>query len=455
VQDVHAYVERRREAHVDELVAYVASRGVSATGDGFPDATDYAVDLARRCGLDARAVPTAGRPAVVGHLPGDPAAPHVLIYGHYDVQPPGPLDEWHSPPFTATPRDGRLYGRGTGDNKGQHLAHLLALRMLGELRGGPPCPVTVLLDGEEEVGSPNLADLAEAHRDELGADLVVWSDGPVHESGAPTVVFGVRGILSFELRATGAAYPLHSGNWGGIGPNPAWRLVWLLASMRAPDGAILVDGFDRGAAPLTAVDRDALERLPIDLPATMAALGVRELDVPAERGYHERLARPTLTINSLTCEDSGDHRTVIPNVAVAKCDVRLVGGMRSEDVAEALRRHVERVAPDVELTVTRGIMEPSRTALDSPHTDAVRAGAAAGLGEEPLLVPSLGGSLPLHVFTGVLGLPCYGVPFANPDEANHAPNENIELRRFHAGIAASAGILLELAARHRFAGARI
>jgi acetylornithine deacetylase/succinyl-diaminopimelate desuccinylase-like protein len=309
--------------------------------------------------------------------------------------------------------------------------------------------VTVLLDGVEEVGSPNLAALAQAHRGELAADLVVWSDGPVHESGRSTVVFGVRGILGFELRARGAAYPTHSGNWGGIAPNPAWQLVWLLATMRAPDGRILVDGLDRGAAPLTAADHAALERLPVDLPGTMAALGVTELDVPAARGYHERLARPTLTINSLTCEDAGEHRTVIPSVAVAKCDVRLVGGMRGEVAEEALRRHVERVAPAVELTVTKGTMEASRTPIDSPYAEAVRAGAAAGLGEEPLLVPSLGGSLPLHVFTDVLGLPCYGVPFANSDEANHAPNENIELRRFHAGIAASAGILLELAARHR------
>ena len=444
VADIRRYVRDRADDLLRELVEWVAVPSVSATGEGFPAATEYAVALMRDCGLTPTVVPTGGRPAVVGHAPGSAAGPHVLVYGHYDVQPAGPPAEWHSPPFTATVRDGRLYGRGTADNKGQHLAHLIALRTLRELRGGLPCPVTVLLDGEEEVGSPHLPDVVD-HLRAADADLVLWSDGPVHDNGQASLVLGVRGIITFELRATGPAYPLHSGNWGGVAPNPAWELVHLLATMRTPDGRITVDGFADDVVPLSAGEAAALAALPVDVPAVLAGVGLRGLDEPASLGYYERLARPTLTINSLSCEDGGEHRTVVPSVAVARCDVRLVGDQNAAAVADALRRHVATHAPHVEFVMPRPGMQPSRTLPETRYTAAVLSGATVGLGERPVLVPALGGSLPLYVFTDLLGLPCYGVPFANPDEANHAPNENLEIDRFLRGIVAAAAILTTLA----------
>lgn len=452
VADVRRWVDDRADALVGELADWVSRPSVSATGEGFPEATAYAAELLRGCGLEPATLPTPGRPALVGHAAGDPRAPHVLVYGHYDVQPPGPTTAWTSPPFTPTVRQGRLYGRGAADNKGQHLAHLLAVRALGELRGGPPCPVTVLLDGEEEIGSPHLPEVAHRLREQLQgqpADLVLWSDGPVHDNGQASLVLGVRGIITFELRATGAAYPLHSGNWGGVAPNPAWELVRLLATMRAPDGRITIEGFADDVVPLTAGEQAALAELPVDVPAVLAAVGLATLDPhpdgSGDGGYHRRLATPTLTINSLSCEDGGEHRTVVPSVAVARCDVRLVGDQRAAEVADALRRHVARHAPAVEFVMARPGMQPSRTLPESRYTEAVLAGATLGLGEKPVLVPALGGSLPLYVFTEILGLPCYGVPFANPDEANHAPDENLEIARFLGGIVASAAILTTLA----------
>ncbi len=346
-------------------------------------------------------------------------------------------------------RDGRLYGRGTGDNKGQHLAHLFGLDALRATRGGSPCPVTVILDGEEEVGSPNLPWVAERYRDRLAADLVLWSDGPVHSSGQPSLCLGVRGILRFELRAHGAGHVTHSGNWGGVAPNPAWRLVELLASLRDRDGRVLVDGFYDDVREFTDADHALLAELPEDTEAVMRALGVSTLEPPAGRGLYERLsAWPTLSINSLTCHDGDEHRTVIPNVAVARCDVRLVADQRVDRVTELLGRHVRRVAPDVEF-VPMGGMEPSRTPADSRYLTAIRDGAAEGLGRSPLVLPALGGSVPIFAFTDILGLPCFGVPLANADEANHAPNENLELRWFFAGITASAAILTRLAGQSR------
>ncbi|MBW4716858.1 M20/M25/M40 family metallo-hydrolase [Saccharothrix obliqua] len=439
------WVRDREPELLAELAAWIAQPSVSRTGEGMAEAAAHGLELLRRSGLTARAVETGGWPALVGTAPGPEGAPHVLIYGHYDVQPAGPLHEWETPPFEAHFRDGRVYGRGTGDNKGQHLAQLLGLRAVRELTGGLPCRVTVLLDGEEEIGSPNLA---KALRQLDKPDLVVWSDGPVHESGRASVVLGVRGIATFELRVNGASGVLHSGNWGGVAPNPAWRLVQVLAGMRDARGNVLVEGFADDVVPLSPGERAALADLPVDVPQVLAGIGVAGMEPPNGLGFYERLTGPTFTINSLTCEDGGEHRTVIPNVAVAKCDMRLVGGQRADRVFAALRAHLDRHAPDVEL-VPGGAMDPSRTLPESPWTQAVLRGAEAGLGEPPLLLPALGGSLPIAPFTDELGVPCYGVPFANVDERNHAPNENLVLDWFRRGIVASATVQREIAAASR------
>ncbi|ONI79755.1 hypothetical protein ALI144C_23690 [Actinosynnema sp. ALI-1.44] len=427
---------------VAELAGWVRVPSVSRTGEGMAEAAAHGLGLLRASGLDARAVDTGGWPALVGTADGP--GPHVLIYGHYDVQPAGPLEQWTSPPFEPALRDGRMYGRGTGDNKGQHLAQLLGLRAVRELTGGLPCRVTVLLDGEEEIGSPNLAT---AVRGLDRPDLAIWSDGPVHDTGQACVVLGVRGILTFELRVRGADRVLHSGNWGGVAPNPAWALVHLLASMRGPDGTLTIPGFADTVTPLTAGQRAALDALPVDVAAALAGIGATRMDPSAAPGFYDRLTAPTFTINSLTCEDGGEHRTVIPAVAVARCDTRLVGGQRPEQAADAIRAHVTRYATehdlDVEFTVS-GSMAPSTTLPETPYTDTILRAAAAGLGESPLLVPALGGSLPIATLTDVLGVPCYGVPFANVDEANHAPDENLDLDWYRRGIVAAAAIQLAL-----------
>jgi acetylornithine deacetylase/succinyl-diaminopimelate desuccinylase-like protein len=447
---VFAHIDANREAFVERLAEWVRHPSVSATGEGMPEAAGHARDLVAAAGLEAEVADTPGWPLVLGHRAGPPGAPTVLVYGHYDVQPPDPVEAWTSPPFEPQVRDGRLYGRGGADNKGQHLAQLLAVESLLAATGELPCTVKVLLDGEEEIGSPNLAGFAAGHRGQLAADLVVWSDGPVDPAGGWRLVFGVRGVASFELRARGANRSLHSGNWGGVVPNPLWTLVHLLASMRDPDGRITVDGFADDVQPLGPAEQEALGRLPVDLKAVKADLGLDDLDAPVQRGFAERLAAwPTLTINGLHGGYGGQGtQTVLPSEAVAKCDVRLVHAQRAADVYAKLEAHTRRHAPGVEL-VRQGSMEPSRTPLDSRFTAPIRAGMTAAQGADPLLVPVLGGSLPLHVFTGVLGLPTFGVPLGNPDQANHAPDENFDLDRFHTGIKTAAAVLTHLGSAAR------
>ncbi|MBL1098600.1 M20/M25/M40 family metallo-hydrolase [Streptomyces coffeae] len=439
----HALVHERQDELLAGLMEYLSQPSVSATGEGFPDATDRALEEVKRAGLTPSVLDGGGRPLVVGHRAGPEGAPHVLIYGHYDVQPTGPRELWDSDPFVPVLRDGRIWGRGTGDNKGQHYAHLQALRLFDTYAGGLPCTVTVLLDGEEEIGSPTLADTLSAHRERFDCDLVVWSDRSVHESGEWCVSHGVRGMLRLRLRATGPSRPLHSGNFGNVAPNPAWRLVQALASLKDPSGRVLVEGFDDGREPLSDADRAAFAALPLDLPEVLGDIGLTEMD-PAFDGlsFYERLAdRPTLTINGITSGDTC--RTIIPDTAEAGIDIRLTAGHDPQAVFERVAAHLRTHAPDVTLTKLGGV-PASRTPIDNPHTPKVARAISRVTGRDPLLIPAYGGTLPDWIFTGILGVPSIGLPLANHDQANHAPNENLRVDYFLDATAICMELLLEL-----------
>ncbi len=443
---VRDLVTARRDEFVERLAAYVAVPSVSATGQGVVDAAAYIRDVLRAGGFEARLVETPGHPLVVARRDGPPDAPHVVVYGHYDVQPPGEDALWTSPPFTLDVRDGRMYGRGTADNKGQHLAHVLATELLVETTGGLPCTVTFVLDGEEEIGSPHLDAALRGIADELaGADLVVCSDGPVEASGRWQVVYGLRGILAFELVATGAARDLHSGHFGELVPNPLWTLVHLLASMKDRDGRITVDGVEELVDPPGEREQAAMAALEPSPEALLAATGAPALaPSPAGSLVERTMARPTLTINGLHGGYDGEKiKTVVPHRAAAKCDIRLVAGQDADTVWELVRRHVARHAPEV-TAIRHGFMHPSRTPMDTPYAPVVAEAVRAATGHEPLHVPVAGGSLPMWVFTRSLGLPALVVPIGNPDQANHAPDENLALDRFTDGIVIAAALLLGL-----------
>lgn len=450
LDDVFTYIDAHRQQFLDRLFDYLRMPSISAYGTGMAEVAEHLIGVLQPLGLDARIMPTAGWPMVFGTRATNADAPTVLLYGHYDVQPPDPLDAWVSPPFHPTIRDGRIYARGAGDNKGQHFAQILALESLLACRGDLPCNVKLLLEGEEEIGSPQAPIFVRDHRDELSADTVITSDGPVHASGRSCILFGVRGILSFELRARAASRDLHSGNWGGVAPNPLWTLVHLLATMKNERGEVTIDGFYDDVQPPTPLEREALAQLPADIDAIKASVGLTHFDVPPDRSYAERLSSwPTLTINGLHGGYAGPgSKTVLPHEAFAKCDIRLVEAQRIDDIFAKVEAHVRKHAPDVEI-IHQGAMEPSKTPLDSPFTAPIRAGIHAAQGEEPLLVPAMGGSLPDYVFTKILGIPAFTVPYANADEANHAPNENIEVERFFAGIKTGAAMLTYIGAMRR------
>ncbi len=447
LDDVFTYVDEHAQAFLARLIDYVRRPSISAYGEGIGEVAEYIASVMRDIGLSVRIMPTSGWSMVFGEYFVGGNVPTVLLYGHYDVQPPDPLEEWISPPFEPTIRGGRLYARGVGDNKGQHFALLMALETLLACWGTLPCNVKVLLEGEEEVGSPHMPEFVSEHRDELKADMVIFSDGPVHENGQSTLCFGVRGVLDIEFRAYGANRDLHSGHWGGIAPNPLWTLVHLLSTMKNERGEVTIDGFYEHVLPITEKEREALEQLPIDVDEVKHSLGLKRLDEPKERGYFERLAAwPTLTINGIHGGYGGPgSKTVLPHEAVAKCDIRLVEAQTAEEILAKVKAHVQRFAPEVSVS-SHGGMDPSKTSLDSPFTLPIREAIRAAQGAYPLLVPAMGASIPEYVFTKTLGIPTFGVPYANADEANHAPNENMEMARFFSGIKTGAAILTYLGA---------
>ena len=442
MEPIFNYIDRNRHLFIDRLIDYLRQSSISAYGVGMDLVADYLVSWLTKLGFETHLMPTPGWPLVLGRRFDQPNAPTVLLYGHYDVQPPDPLDEWISPPFEPTIRNGRLYARGVGDNKGQHFAQILAIESILAVNGQLPCNVIILLEGEEETGSPHIADFIRTHRDLLTADLVITSDGPLPDDRHPTIEFGVRGVIGFELRAHGANRDLHSGNFGGVAPNPLWTLVHLLNTMKNTQGEITIEGFYDNVQPPTELEREVLARLPMDENAAKRDLGISHFDAPVGRPYYERLSCwPTLTINGLHGGYGGpESKTVLPHEALAKCDIRLVEAQTTEEIFAKVEAHVWKHAPEVEF-IRQGGMNPSKTPLDSPFVEPLRQAILTATGKEPLLVPSMGGSLPDYVFTKILGIPDFTVPYANADEANHAPNENLELELFIRGIRTGVAML--------------
>ena len=445
ISDIFAFIDGRADSYVQRLTEYVAMPSISAHGVGIAETAEFMRAELEALGMDAQLIDTEGWPMVVARRHEVPGMPTVLLYGHYDVQPPDPLEAWISPPFEPEIREGRIYGRGVGDNKGQHFAQILAIESILACEDSLPCNVTVLLEGEEEIGSPHIAEFVVEHRDLLGADLVITADGPVHNSGRPTLSFGVRGVLSFELRARGANQDLHSGNWGGVAPNPIWTLVHALGTMKSDAGEITIDGFYESVEPATDLERAALAALPVDERAVKQQMELRNFDAPAGRAYYDRLALwPTFTINGFHGGYGGlGSKTVLPHEAFVKCDIRLVEAQTLEEISTKLAEHIAEHAPEVDL-ILQGGMDPSKTPLDSPYAAPLREAIALVQGEYPLLVPVMGGSLPDYVFTKIMGVPAFGTPYANPDEANHAPNENLEVVRFINGIKTGAAVMERL-----------
>lgn len=443
---VRRMVDERRDEFLETLFRLLRQPSISTQGVGVDECAELVAAVLEEHGISGRVMPTDGLPVVYGErLVGDDAHT-ILFYGHYDVQPPEPYEEWVSPPFEPTIRDGRIYARGVGDNKGQFLAHILAIKVLTDLGQMPDVNVKFMLEGEEESGSPSLPAFLEKHGDLFRADFLYAADGPMHPSNRPVVFYGLRGQLSMELVATGANRDLHSGNFGGPVPNPVWKLVDLLSTMRFPDGRVAIEGFYDNVLPPSEYERELMSRIPFDEEQVKSDLGIKGFYGAPDLTYYDKtMFQPTLNITGITSGYTGKgKKSVIPSKAVLKLESRLVANQRPDEVFARVERHVQRYAPDVSIRMT-GATLPSKTSPELPVSQMVADAVGDAYDVDPVVAPLIGASSPNYLFTDVLGLPSIWTTYANADEDNHAPNENMALDAFFKGIVASASVLQRFA----------
>ena len=407
----------------------------------------------RRIGMqNVRLVDTPGNPVVYGDWLDAPGAPTILFYGHYDVQPVDPLELWQSPPFEATVRDGEIYARGSADDKGQVFMHFKAIEAHLKQNGKLPVNMKIILEGEEEVGIVQSRQLhPRPQGTELGADVVVISDSPMFARGVPSICYGLRGLVYFQIDLRGSNTDLHSGSFGGAVANPAFVLAQILAQMKDRGGRIKIPGFYDDVVPLTEEERQAWATLPYNEKQYKKDFGIPK--VFGETGYatlERTWARPTFEVNGLLSGFTGEGaKTVLPAVAMAKVSMRLVPNQTPDKIAELFEAHLRDISPKtVELKITRmhgG--KPWMTSYDNPFVQAAGRAIERGFGRKPVLTRE-GGSIPVvSTFQEELGLPSVLFGVGLPDENAHAPNEKLDVANFHGGIISSAFLYEEIAKR--------
>jgi len=456
MQAVLNYLRDNESLFVRELCEYLRLPSVSAQTAHRKDmdaAACWLVEHCRSIGLKARLCPTSGNPVVVAETPRAESSRklHYLVYGHYDVQPAEPFELWKSPPFEPRITGRSLFARGACDNKGQHFAHLKAVEAYLKTNTELPCDLTFVVEGEEEVGSKNLAPFLKKNRADLRCDAIVISDTGIPDLKHPALTYALRGIIALEVKLIGPSRDLHSGIYGGTVDNPAMALCQLLAKLRDDNGRISIPGIYDDVAPLSAYERKQLARIPFNMTAYRKSLDVPKLF--GERGFtpqEQRSARPTLEIKGLTSGYQGEgSKTIIPAWASAKLTLRLVANQKPERVRKLVTQHLKRLCPPtVRLEIEGGHGgEPYLVSPTSPLAQAGLRALKAAFGHKPVLLRE-GGSIPIvNDFKKILGADALMLGLALPDDNPHSPNEKFSLDAFANGMRMSALLWQELRGR--------
>lgn len=449
--EVDAYLSQNSSLFEEQLCELLRIPSVSADsrhkGD-IREAAQWVAGQFRNLGMSPEICETAGHPIVYAEHCQAPGAPTVLVYGHYDVQPPDPLDLWETPPFEPTRRNGNLYARGATDDKGQMFTHVKSAEAWLKTVGKLPVNLKFLIEGEEEVGSEHLDGFIADNREKLKADVCVISDTSQFGPGVPAITYGLRGISYFELKLQGPDRDLHSGVFGGAAVNPAGALVKMLAALVDADGRVQVPGFYDDVLPLTERERKEFAALPYDEAEFKTSIGVTALD--GEAGFtniERRWARPTCDINGLTSGYQGEGaKTVLPAKASAKFSFRLVPNQQPGKLKSALEAMLKKLCPvgiQMELIGYHGapgVVVP----LDSPYVAAAVDAVAHGFGRKPVFIRE-GGSIPVvSTFHDLLGVDTLLLGWGLNDDNTHSPNEKFCLADFHRGIKASAALWEQL-----------
>jgi acetylornithine deacetylase/succinyl-diaminopimelate desuccinylase-like protein len=442
VQDALSYARSHADDFVDQLKDFLRIPSISTDPDYAGDVrrtAEWLRDELKRIGMDrAEVMDTPGHPIVYAERIEDPALPTVLIYGHYDVQPPDPLELWDSPPFEPVVKDGNVYARGACDDKGQAFMHVKAVEAYLQTAGRLPVNVKFLLEGEEESGSASLPGFIEHHRDLLAADVVMVSDTGMFARGVPSITYGLRGLAYVEVTLTGPRRDLHSGMYGGAVENPINALCRLIGQLHDGQHRITVQGFYDNVRDLTEEEREQYRELPFDEARWLGEVGLSVSKT--EEGYSAlegTSGRPTLDVNGIWGGYTGKGaKTVLPSKACAKISCRLVPDQTPEEITEKLRLHFEANTPET-MTLTFTDLHGGQGAVVDTEAPAMQAAAEAlrsVFDRDPVFIRS-GGSIPVVAdFKELLGLDTVLMGFGLDTDAIHSPNEHFGLDRYHQGI---------------------
>jgi acetylornithine deacetylase/succinyl-diaminopimelate desuccinylase-like protein len=435
MNDILTRIDDRLEETVTRLQAFCRQPSIAAQGEGMAEMAELVRCSLEQAGADAELVPTGGYPVVLGRFAGR-GSKTLMFYNHYDVQPPEPLELWESPPFAADIRDDHLYARGVADNKGNLVARLAAVEAWLSVRGELPLNILFVVEGEEEIGSPNLGTFAEEHRDKLQADGCIWETGYKDTKGRPEIMLGAKGILAVDLQVQTLGRDLHSAN-AAIAESATWRLIWALNSLKGSDERICIPGFYDDVRPPDSRDRAMLADWDYDEAGELAEFGAEGFVLGLRgEGLKERLLfQPTCNVCGFHAGYGGPGiKTVLPAQAAAKLDFRLVPDQDPYDILEKLRAHLDAGGfEDIEIVV-EGPEYPARTDPGDPLVDAVVRAARRIYEEEPVVKPLMAGTGPMYELCQRWGLPAVGAGIGYSGSRSHSPNENIRLEDLRQGI---------------------
>jgi acetylornithine deacetylase/succinyl-diaminopimelate desuccinylase-like protein len=432
MDDVISYIDDHAQDYIERLQDFCRQPSIAAQNIGMKEAGEQVVGMLEELGAETQLIPTNGQPIIYAEFP-QSGARILSFYNHYDVQPPDPLEEWESDPFGAEIREGRLFARGAADNKGDLIARICAIDAYQNVRDRLPLSLKWIIEGEEEIGSPNLEAFAERHSELIAADGNIWEGSTRDSNGRVEAWLGTKGICYVELSTTGAKEDMHS-MWAAIVPNPMWRLLWALATIKGQDERILIPGFYDPVQELSDEEREVLEAIGFDESEWIERLGISEflMGISGLDLIEKHVFGPTCNICGAVSGYVGEGlKTVLPNRAMVKIDFRLVAKQDPLQVAQQLRDHLNTQGfEDIDVRVL-ATQNPARTPLDAPVVRTALEAARELLVSEPVIYPMVPGTGPMYVLCQKFGVPSVSISGLRDADSNiHAPNESIPIRQF-------------------------
>jgi len=443
-----SYIDRNYQRFEDELFDLLRIKSISPVAGFEHDIQKCAEAFAKtmnEAGIAARVYQTEGNPIVYGETEQREGRPTVLIYGHYDVQPEGDLALWDSPPYEPEVRNGRIYARGAGDNKGQIFAQIKGYEVYRATLGEPDINLKYILEGEEEAGSVQLGPFAQRYKDMLKADVTIWSDAGTHVSGRPIALLGLKGLGSVKIRVQGPCRDIHS-QFSSVLPNPVWKLTKILSSLKDEKGNVLVPGFYEGVKVQSEAAREAIRRIPGSVSDYTEDWQVSEVlhDADMEEFYTRYMFEPTLNCGCIYAGNPAAAKNIVPHEASAWLDIRTVPNQSAEKIIQNVKDYIDSLGISG-VEVTGYGIDAAYTPIDNPFVAPTLEVLREVWQKEPILYPALGGSGPFHVFNMTIGAPCIMVPYADAEQHDHGPNESFSVESCKLGIRASAELIRRFA----------